>query len=168
MYLTGDFEEMDTAIAAIRQLKSNGFRPVDLVLFSDEPIELPRGVLDRPSRMSFMAVSGAVVFFLLIVGFVGFTQYNYKLVTGAMPTFSFWATGVVFFEITMLGAILTTFGWFIWESGLRRRDKRIPVPVVAAGLICIRVHCTAEQETHAGWTLKSAGALKVEKLAEGV
>ena len=168
MYLTGEFEDMGAAITAIRQLKSNGFGPTDMDLFSDEPIELPRGVLDRPSRMSLMAVSGAVVFFLLIIGFVCFTQYDYKLVTGGMPTFSFWATGVVFYEITMLGAILSTFGWFIWESGLRRRDKRVPVPVVAAGLICIRVHCTPEQETHTDWTLKSAGALTVEKLGQAV
>ena len=144
MYLTGDFEEMDGAIAAIRQLKLNGFGPADLDLFSDEPIELPRGVLDRPSRMSLMAVSGAALFFLLVVSFVYLTQHSYRLMTGGMPTFSFWATGVIFYEITMLGAILTTFGWFIWESGLLRRDESIPVPPITPGLICIRIHCTGQ------------------------
>ncbi len=41
-----------------------------------------------------------------------------------MPIFSFWGTGVITYETTMLGAVLATFGWFLWESGLiRKRDK---------------------------------------------
>jgi hypothetical protein len=31
--------------------------------------------------------------------------------------------------MTMLGAIVVIFGWFLWESGLlRRRDKLAPFP----------------------------------------
>ena len=108
-------------------------------------MELPRGVLDRKSHMSLVVVSGAVLFFVLVVGFVYFTQYNYRVVTGGMPIFSFWPTGVVFYEITMLGAILTTAGSFVWESGLLRRDKSIPVPSIEPETICLRVRCTAEQ-----------------------
>ena len=45
----------------------------------------------------------------LATAFVYWAQNNYKLVTGGMPIFSFWATGVITYEMTMLGAIITTF-----------------------------------------------------------
>ena len=34
----------------------------DLDVFSEEPVEFRRGVLDRPSRMSLVSVLGAIVF----------------------------------------------------------------------------------------------------------
>jgi hypothetical protein len=164
LYLTGTFSAKDPAIHAIKQLKASGYGPADLSVFSDEPVEFPRGVLDRPSHMSLAVVSGAAIFFLLVVGFVYFTQYNYPLVTGGMPTFSFWSTGVIFYEMTMLGAILTTLGWFIWESGLLRRDKTIPVPGIEPEAICLRIRCAPEQYEAAAAILKQNGAQNVAKL----
>jgi hypothetical protein len=83
-----------------------------------------------------------------------------------MPIFSFWSTGVVFYEITMLGAILTTLGWFIWESGLLRRDKAIPVPAIEPEAICLRVRCAPEQLEDAVVILKNSGAHNVAKLGQ--
>ena len=166
-YLAGTFAAKDTAITAIKQLKANGYGPADLAIFSDEPIEFPRGVLDRSSHMSLAVVSGAAAFFLLAVGFVYFAQYNYRLVTGGMPIFSFWSTGVVFYEMTMLGAILTTLGWFIWESGLLRRDKSIPVPAIGPADICLRVRCAPEQLAGAASILRKNGARNVAQLEPG-
>jgi hypothetical protein len=163
-YLAGTFASKETALEAIKQLKASGCGPADLAVFSDEPIEFPRGALDRPSHMSLAVVSGAATFFLLVVGFVYFTQYNYPLVTGGMPIFSFWSTGVVFYEITMLGSILTALAWFIWESGLLRRDKSIPVPAIEPAAICLRVRCVSERLQETADVLRSAGAQNVTKL----
>ncbi len=121
-------------------------------------------MLERRSHMSLVVVLGAIAFFLMVVGFVYFTQYDYRLVTGGMPIFSFWPTGVVFYEITMLGAVLTTTGWFIWESGLLRRDRNVPVPSIEPEVICLRVRCTAEQFAAATDLLEKAGAQNVAKL----
>lgn len=164
LYLTGSFSDKETAAQAIKQLKASGYGPDELAVFSDEPVEFKRGVLDRRSHMSFVVVSGAVAFFLMVVGFVYYTQHDYPLVTGGMPIFSFWPTGVVFYEITMLGAVLTTTGWFIWESGLLRRDKSVPVPSIKPEVICLRVRCTAEQFGAATDLLEKAGAQNVAKL----
>ena len=164
LYLTGTFQEKTEAIQAIRALRALGLGPGDLTVFSDEPVEFPRGVLDRPSHMSLVVVGGAIAFFLAVVGFVYYTQYNYRLVTGAMPIFSFWSTGVVFYEITMLGAVLTTTGWFVWESGLLRRDKSVPVPTVQPEMICLRVKCSAEQLAAASALLAQTGAKEVLQL----
>jgi hypothetical protein len=165
MYLTGEFQGMEPAIVAIRDLKSKQFGPHDLMVFSDEHVEFPRGVLDRPSRMSLVSVIGAISFFLLVIGFVYFTQHSYPIVTGGMPLFSFWATGVVFYEITMLGAIAATFVWFLWESGLVRR-RHEPIPVVEPGWICLRVRCDSERIAEVTHWLNRAGASSVKRLGE--
>ena len=104
--------------------------------------------------------------FLLIVGFVYFTQHSYPLVTGGMPIFSFWSTGVVFYEVTMLGAILTTFAGFLWESGLLSASKTIPVPTIAPGTVCIRVQCAPELAQTIRETLIHSGALNIQELLE--
>jgi hypothetical protein len=166
VYLTGNFQQKEATVQALRELAAKGFGPSDLDVFSDEPLEFPRGVLDRPSRMSLGVVAGAITFCLLAIGFVSFTQYNYPLITGGMPLFSFWATGVIFYEMTMLGAILTTFIWFLAESGLLRRNRKAPVPAVEPGMICVRLRCRPDQVDAAGGYLERAGATNVRKIGD--
>lgn len=166
MYLTGDFHQKEATARALRELKANGFGSDDLAVFSDEPVEFPHGVLDRPSRMSLGVVVGAITFCLLATGFVYFTQYSYPLITGGMPLFSFWATGVVFYEMTMLGAILTAFVWFLTESGLLRRDHKAPIPAIEPGVICLRVRCRPNQADEVSGSLKRVGANNVRKAGD--
>src|SRR5579883_685098 len=145
MFISAAFRRREQVVAALADLAENGVPRERLDLYSDEPVELPPGALPRRSYMSLGAVSGAVLLGLLTIGFVYFTQYNYPLVTGGMPIFSFWATGVIFYELTMLGAILTTFCWFLWESGVLRRKRRGPVPQLKDGAISLRVECAPDQ-----------------------
>jgi len=167
-YLIGEFKEKDAVATAIRRLRSNGVAPADLDVFSEEPVEFPRGVLDRPSRMSLASVSGAVLFGSLATAFIWWAQHDYSLVTGGMPIFSFWATGVITFEMTMLGAIMACFGWFLWESGLvRKRDRSAPVPEVDPGSMCLRVRCRVNDAAQAIDAMRSAGAIGVQRRGEG-
>jgi Protein of unknown function (DUF3341) len=166
VFLTGDFHQKEAAVRAVRELKANGFGLDELDVFSDEPLEFPRGVLERPTHMSLAVVTGAITFCLLTVGFVYYTQYNYPLITGGMPLFSFWATGVVFYELTMLGAILTTFVWFLRESGLLRRGRKGPTPVVKPGMIYVRVHCGTNQAGEVTGLLGRAGANNVTEIRD--
>jgi hypothetical protein len=167
MYLIGEFREKNAAAAAIRRLRANGITPADLDVFSEEPVEFPRGLLDRPSHMSLVSVSGAMLLGTLATAFLWWTQHDYKLVTGGMPIFSFWATGVITYEMTMLGAIVATFGWFLWESGLvRKRDRSAPVPEVDPGSLCLRVRCRRDEAAQAIDAMRSAGALDVKRRGE--
>lgn len=167
MYLIGEFREKDSVTDAIRKLRAAGVAASNLDMFSDEPVELPRGILDRPSRMSLISVLGAIAFGLAATAFVYWAQHNYRLVTGGMPLFSFWATGVITYEMTMLGAIVTTFVWFLWESGLgRKRDRSAPVPKVDPGSICLRVRCAAELAPQAAEVMRMADAIHVERRGE--
>lgn len=167
MHLIGEFREKDAVQRAIESLRASGIGPEDLDLFSEEPVELPRRVLNRPSRMSLVAVTGAILMGTLATTFVYWAQHNYKLITGGMPVFSFWATGVITYEMTMFGAIVSTFAWFLWESGLiRKRDRTAPVPEVAPESICLRVRCAKEQAGPASETMRRAGAIAVERMGE--
>jgi hypothetical protein len=56
VYLIGEFHEKEAVVASIRKLKAYGIGPDSMDLFSDEPVELPRGVLDRPTSMSLAGV----------------------------------------------------------------------------------------------------------------
>lgn len=165
MYLIGEFREKESVQTAIVQLKADGITLDNLDLFSEEPVELPKRVLDRPSRMSLFSVLGAILAGILATSFIYLAQHNYKLRTGGMPVFSFWASGVITYEITMLGAVVSTFGWFLWESGLiRKRDKSAPVPEVAPESICIRVRCPAEEAAQVEEAMRTSGAIGVERI----
>ena len=123
-YLLSEFRDKSSLTSAIHALRAAGVNPADLDIFSEEPVEFPRGVLDRPSHMSLVSVLGAIIVGGVATAFIWWSQNNYAVVTGGMPVFSFWGTGVITYEMTMLGAVLATFGHFLWESGLiRRRDK---------------------------------------------
>jgi hypothetical protein len=164
MYVIGEFREKQRVATAIRTLRAGGATLADLDVFSEEPVELPHGVLDRPSLMSLVSVLGAIAFGLLATGFIYWSQHNYRVVTGGMPLFSFWATGVITYEMTMLGAIVAAFAWFLWESGLaRRRGRSAPVPVVDPGSICLRVRCRGTQSAQAVEAMQRAGAVGIER-----
>jgi hypothetical protein len=158
VYLTAEFRETPALVSTIRSLRDSGISTSDIDLFSAEPVELPRGVLDRPSRMSLVSVSGAVALGGLATAFMYYAQHDYRIVTGGMPVFSFWATGVISYEMTMLGAILAVFLWFLWESGLLRRREAAPVPTVAPGSVFLRVRCHAEDTPRVTDAFRRSGA----------
>jgi hypothetical protein len=167
MYLIAEFRDNAAAADAIRALRQDGTTTADLDVFSEEPVEFRRGVLDRPSRMSLVAVLGAIGFGVLATSFIYWAQHNYRLTTGGMPVYSGWATGVITYEMTMLGAILATFGWFLWESGLiRKRDKTAPIPEVDPGSVCLRVRCGPDQAAKASEAMRRLGAVDVQRRGE--
>ena len=166
MYLSGEFKDRGSTIQALRDLKAAGLGADDLDVFSDRPLELPRDAIDRRSHMSVAVVTGAITSCLLVIGFVYFTQYNYPVVTGGMPLFSFWATGVIFYELTMFGAIVTTTFWFLLEGGLLRRSRRPPAPSFEPGSISLRVHCDVGRQEVVRRVLETAGAENLATVSE--
>lgn len=166
MFLAGDFLDKEAVAHALLDLKANGFTADDFAVFSDEPVEFPRNVLHRRSHMSLAAVIGGIVSGLLTIAFVYFTQYNYPIITGGMPTFSFWATGVIFYELILLGAIITTFVWFLYESGLLRRGSRSPSPAIEPGVIGLRIQCDPNRSEAVRDSLGRAGAENIRTLGD--
>jgi Protein of unknown function (DUF3341) len=165
VYLIAEFQDQSKLEDAIQALKAEGLGVFDMDLFSEEPVEFRRGILDRPSRMSLVAVLGAIVTGGLATAGVYAAQHNYALHTGGMPLFSFWGSGVITYETTMMGAVLSTFGWFLWESRLlHKRDKNAPVPLVPPGSMCLRIHCADNHIAgRAERVLDHAGAVAIDR-----
>lgn len=164
VYLIGEFRDQTAVAHAIRVLRDHSATAADLDVFSEEPVEFRPGVLDRPSRMSLASVAGGIFFGVLATSFVYFAQHDYRVVTGGMPLFSLWATGVITYEMTMLGAIAATFAWFLWESGLlRKRDKNAPVPQCEPGSICLRLRCADDDAARASDVMRRAGAIAIQR-----
>jgi hypothetical protein len=167
MLLSTAFSEPRAAAAAIEALSSEGFDKRSMDVFSTEPVEFEPGVLDRRSHMSVAAVAGAIVNTLLATVFMFWTQRDYPLVTGGMPLTSYWAVGVIVFEMAMAGAIAGTVAAFLWESGLLRRPRKQPVPKLRDDAVFLRLRCDEPRVTRARETLLSAGAAEVTVMEEG-
>ncbi|HLN02957.1 MAG TPA: quinol:electron acceptor oxidoreductase subunit ActD [Bryobacteraceae bacterium] len=162
MFLTAEFADAQSVAQAIASLRAQGFDGDQMDVFSTEPVEITGGLLDRPTHMSLTAVASAASFCLLAFLFVRYAQYDYPVVTGGMPIFSWWANGVIFYEFTMFGSITATFVMFLVESGLLTR--RAPAPVLVAGRILLRISCEARRAAVATECLRQAGATGVAEL----
>lgn len=158
MYLRAEFSDVEAAAAAVQTVSGAGVDKRDVEVFSARPVEFERGILDRPSRMSLLAVVSAVVVGSGATALMYYTQLDYPLITGGMPLNSGWATGVITFELTMLGAILGTVGVFLWESGLLRKN-RSPAPAIRDDVITMQVRCDQKGAERLVRLLADSGAI---------
>lgn len=168
MIISAEFSERRAAGPAILALKKLGVDGEQIDVYSATPVEFAPGVLDRSSRMSFIGVAGGIAAGSAVTAFIAYTQLDYPLVTGGMPLTSNWATAVVTFEVTMLGAILATAAMFLKESGLLSSRKGPPAPVVEGDEVVIRLTCTGEQADAAQSLLRETGAVGVGAIEEAV
>ena len=162
MFLTAEFADAPSVARAIAALRAQGFAGDRMDVFSTEPVEIPDGLLHRPSHMSLATVASAAGFCLLALLFVRYAEYNYPLITGGMPLFSWWANGVIFYEFTMFGSITATFVMFLVESGLLKRGA--PAPALVAGRIVLRISCEAGEAAAVTEALRQAGAAGIGEL----
>ena len=164
MIINAEFRETEEVAAAVAALRGQGIDPEHLEIFSGKPVELEPGLLDRPSHMSLFAVLAALAAGTGMTAFMFYTQQDYPLVTGGMPLNSGWATGVVTFELTMVGAILGTVFMFLWESGLFRRSAH-PTPELPDDGMILQVDCPTDLAA-AEETLRRCGARHLETWEE--
>lgn len=165
MHLTARFDDEALVAPAVEALLEAGFAPQAIEVFSPRPIELPRALHARRSRASLLAVLGAAVNGSLATTFMFYTQHDYPIVTGGMPLRSWWATGVITYELTMAGAVAGLMVALLWEAGLLRR-RRLPAPVLDNNSVFVRVQCSGENSMAALDRLRQAGAVSVTSSAE--
>jgi hypothetical protein len=89
--------------------------------------------------MPWLVVGGAIV-----AGIGGFllaslTQKSYAIHTGGMQVVTLWTDGIITYELTMLGAILTTGVVFLLTGMLRGRDPAPFQPEVSEGKVLVGV-----------------------------
>ncbi len=149
---------------AFEALGRAGIRKEDIIVLSPEPYEAHAFFQqDRKSAMPWWAALGG------LVGGVGgyllaaFTQRAYPLPSGGMPIVTLWTDGIITYETTMLGAIVTTVLVLIWTARLGSYSGLYD-PEISQGMILIGAPVPPEQEVQFERLLQEAGAEKVKQV----
>jgi hypothetical protein len=114
------FDTRAEAIAVLRELEREGVPRSSITVMSSEPLHLESH--DEPkTRIPGFAIAGGLLGGVFATLLTVVTSRRVGLVTGGMPIVSWWAFGIIVFELAALGAILVTLGRMIFEARLARR-----------------------------------------------
>jgi len=160
----GLFPGPDSAERGMNALRNAGIDVSKIVVMSSVPYEeYSFGCAPPPKEMPWLAVLGG-----LAGGAFGFllawwTQEAYPLVTGGMPILAPWPTSIVTYELTMLGAVLTTVVTLLVTCRLPSWGAKLYDPEVSNGKIMIAVvDPSDEARTDLEQRLHGAGAAEVK------
>jgi hypothetical protein len=140
----GLFPDTNSARRAVAALRAESSRlrikPQGIVIISCEPLEEEGfGWEEQRSLMPWLAPLGALLGGSGGYALAAFTQRTYPLPTGGMPIVAMWPTGIIMYELTMLGAIVTTIVAFLVSVRLPSYKKRVYDPEVTNGKILVGV-----------------------------
>jgi hypothetical protein len=156
----GLFDRPDAAQRAYTGLKRAGISPRDISVISAEPFEAFEFSHRDHSMILFrLALLGGLLGFASAVALVRGTEVAWPIVTGGMPIVAWYPNLVIMFEMTMLGAILTTVISLLISARLPRFRKSLYDPAVADGKILVGVPQASDAVRD---TLASAGAVTVK------
>ena len=134
----GLFDKPDAAQRAYTSLKRAGIATGDITVVSGEPFEAFEFSHRDHSMILFrLALAGGIIGFLSAVALVRGTELAWPLVTGGMPVVAWWPNLVIIFEMTMLGAIVTTVISLLVTSSLPKFGKTLYDPAVSDGKILV-------------------------------
>ncbi|MBI4476274.1 MAG: DUF3341 domain-containing protein [Acidobacteria bacterium] len=138
--ITATYDDPESAQRAFEMLRTAGVSSTNIVVLSSEPLEqYAFGRDESHTWMPWLAALGGVV-----GGTLGFTltataQTLWPLQTGSMPIITLGTNAIIVYELTMLGAIVTTLLVFLASAGLPKRRTSLYDPAVAEGKILIGV-----------------------------
>ena len=156
--------EPDLARQSVNALLSAGIPTSDITVLSSEPVEHYGVPSHQRTLMPWIVACGAV--FAGIGGFLlaSLTQKSYAIHTGGMQVVTLWADGIITYELTMLGAILTTGAVFLITGVLGGRDQFPYEPDVSEGKVLVgAASVQASRRNEIIETLKRFGEIKQER-----
>ena len=162
----GSFADPSSADRGLKVLRDAGVRSEKLLVMSPEPFEeYEFARADRKTPMPWIAAAGA-----LTGGTCGFLLARYvqiaypaHLISGGMPLVAKWPSGIITYELTMLGAILTTAVTLLITAKLLHWKLDIYDPEISFGKILIGVvDPSAESRADFEERLRGAGAEKIK------
>src|SRR5579863_3710862 len=142
------YPDPDSAQRAVDALRDSGARlgvkADNIAIVSSEPFEehaFGHGVepRDHKSFMPWLAALGGALGGLTGYALAVLTQRAYPLPTGGMPITPLWTNGIIVYEMTMLGAILTTLVNLLIGAGLPNFKGGITDPEISTGKILVGV-----------------------------
>lgn len=165
----GLFPDPASADRAVHALQAAGVSRSKVVVMSSEPFgEYSFSEVEHATVMPWLAVLGGVVGgtsgFLL----AAYTQKAYPLITGGMPIVAPWPTGIITYELTMLGAVIATVITLLATTRLPNWGAKLYDSEISNGKILVGVLDPSE-DAHAalGDRLRGAGAEQVKITAPG-
>jgi hypothetical protein len=160
----GIYDKPDAAQRAYTGLKRAGIASRDITVVSAEPFEAFEFSHRDHSMILFrLALAGGIAGFVFGVLLTYGTETAWPLVTGGMPIVAWWPNLVIIFELTMLGAIVTTVVSLLISASLPKFGATMYDTAVADGKILVGVPVSAP--TAAGSirdALTASGALEVK------
>jgi hypothetical protein len=171
--LYGLYSDPETAQVAVDALNAATsefkFDPRQIVIVSGEPHEgydfADSHLTSLPYRWAVLGgAMGALSGYLLTT----LTQKSYPIVTGGMPITPPWTNGIIIYELTMLGAILTTLVVLLCGARLPNFKGVISDPEVWTGKILVGIADAPEDsEAELEKCLLQAGATQVKRTDSG-
>jgi len=135
LYSTGE-----AAQRAVNSLRAAGYEEHDITVITAAPMEeFEFSHIGRHSYQWYIACAGGLVGFLFGSWLTTFAEKAWPIVVGNMPIVAWWSNLIVVFELTMLGAILSTVGTLIVTAGLGRRVPTLYDPDVTNGKILVGI-----------------------------
>ena len=163
----GLFDKPDAAQRAYTGLKRAGIAPRDITVVSGEPFEAFEFSHRDHSMILFrLALLGGIVGFISAVALTRGTELSWPLVTGGMPIVAWWPNLVIIFEMTMLGAIVTTVVSLLVSSKLPSFRKDLYDPAVSDGKILVGAPLTGGRTEESVRLALSAGGPTAVKTAQ--
>ena len=160
----GIFDRPDAAQRAYTGLTRAGIAPRDITVVSGEPFEaFEFSHRDHSMILVRLAMIGGVIGFILAVALVRGTEMAWPIVTGGMPIVAWWPNLVIMFEMTMLGAIVTTVISLLVTSKLPKFGRTLYDPAVSDGKILVGAP-TASDAVREALTQSGAVAVKTIEL----
>lgn len=139
------YSDGQSAQEGVNRLRSAGLADRDITILSAQPMEdFEFGHIDRSNRLWWLACGGALVGMAAAYGIVFVAQAAWPINVGALPMFAWWPSLIIIFELTMLGAILTTVVALLVTGALPGRGEKLYDPAVTSGQILVGVENPAE------------------------
>jgi hypothetical protein len=164
--LYADPEGAQRAVDLLRAASSElSFDAKKIVILSGEPHEGYEFTDEHASKLPYRwsalgGICGGITGYLLAT----LTQKAYPLPTGGMSITPLWTNGIVVYEMTMLGAILTTLVVLLIGAGLPNFKGGITDPEIGAGKILVGVaDPPASSQPELERRLRQAGASQVKQ-----
>ncbi len=160
----GLYEEPGAAQRAFTALRRAGVAEADITVISSEPFEaFEFSHRDKSMILFRLAGLGGAVGLIGGVLLTSGIERAWPLVTGGMPIVAWWPNIVITFELTMLGAILTTSVSLLVTARLPTRKRSLYDPEISDGKILVGVPLTADRAPDTiRRALDSGGALAVK------
>lgn len=165
----GLFTDPASADRALRDLQEAGISRDKIVVMSSEPFdEYSFSQAEHATVMPWLSVLGGVIGGASGFVLAAYTQKAYPLITGGMPILAPWPTGIITYELTMLGAVITTVVTLLITTRLPNWGEKLYDPEVSNGKILVGVlNPSHDAQGALGDRLRSAGAEQVKSTAPG-